>query len=83
MVSDLSFNVFARGPQTPPPRPLPFSPPGSLRRPKGVKKKRLKTTVLSCLLKVSNDLAHLMRIGRLIHRNKVATDRKHLSSPIP
>ena len=67
----------------PPPRPLPLSPPGSLRRPKGVKKKRLKTTVFSCLLKVSNDLAHLMRIGRLIHRNKAATDRKHLNCSIP
>ena len=66
-----------------PPRPLPLSPQGSLRRPKGVKKKRLKTTVFSCLLKVSNDLAHLMRIGRLIRRNKDATDRKHLNCSIP
>ena len=83
-LSDLSFNVFAWGPQTlPPPRPLPLSPPGSLRRPKDVKKKRVKTTVFSCLLKVSNDLAHLMRIGRLIHRNKAATDRKHLNCSIP
>ena len=63
--------------------PLPLSPPGTLRRPKGVKKKCLKTTVFSYLLKVSNDLAHLMRIGRLIHRNKATTDRKHLNSPIP
>ena len=82
MVSDLNFNVFAWGPQTPPP-PLPLSPPGFLRRPKGVKKKRLKTTVFSYLLKVSNDLVHRMRIGRLIHRNKAATDRKHLNSPMP
>ena len=82
MVSDLSLNVFAWGTSDAPP-PLPLSPPGTLRSPKGVKKKRLKTTVFSYLLKVSNDLAHLMRIGRLIHRNKAATDRKHFNSPMP